>query len=209
VSIPTPPRRVGLKTPRYVTHFRNAWTEIKQSPVLRYTFIYKLIGIGLLGELDEYNPLYWKQVGTPLFAVGVLFALQEALASATGLAACRLKRSRYFESLVPLAMGILLVLAGAFPSPAMIGAILLAWVIMAPVEVAIDGRMQRAIAGDSRATVISACCLFCTVLTVPVSLIFGLLSNACGLGSGYMLYGTILVAFAAWTWRREPARERS
>jgi len=201
-SMVEPPRSGAAHDTRYCTHFKNAWRDIKSNPVLRYTFIYVLLGIGLLAESEEYNGLYWESVGTPLCAVGFLFALEgvvEVLGFSFG---DRLKNYRRLDHIVPFLVGLLMLGVGAFPSRAMIPAMLLCYALVAPMEVVIDGRMQRCMSGESRATTTSFVGLFCTVVGLPLSLLFGYLSKTHGLGAGYMFFGVVMLAFSVWVARR-------
>ena len=118
--------------------------------------------------------------------------------SAGNLAAHRLKRLEILEPVAPLAIGILLVLVGLFPCKAMAGLIVLSYLILSPVEVIIEGKMQNSILTASRATVLSGASLFRMVSGLPLLAIFGLAARWRGLGAGYVFFGLVLLIFSRW-----------
>ena len=67
-----PPRDGCYGDTHYLTHFRSAYHELKKNPTLRYTFIYSALGMGVLGEMEEYDLLYYRLVGIPFCFIGLL-----------------------------------------------------------------------------------------------------------------------------------------
>lgn len=182
----------------YFSHFKNVWIEIKRNPTLRYTFIYTLLAIGIFGNMDEYDPLYYSLVGLPIYTFGFLMFIRALLESAGGLFAYRLKNISSLEYLVPFITGLLIITVGYFQNKWMIIAILLSYLLIAPIEVLIDGKMQHTINVPSRATVTSAASLFTMICSLPLLAVFGWLSDKWGLGSGYIFFGSLLTAFSIW-----------
>ena len=106
------------------------------------------------------------------------------------------------ETIAPLLIGVLLVLVGLFPCKLMIGLIILSYLILSPVEVIIEGKMQSSIRTASRATVLSKARLFSMASGLPLTVTFGLLGRRWGLGAGYVLFGMVLLVFSLWVRRR-------
>jgi len=202
LSLAEPGRLDGGRDLHYLQHFMSAWNEIRANPTIRYTFLYQLFCIDTFGQIDEFDPLYFSMVGLPMSVIGAVLFSRMVLQSYGHMVAYRLKSFEGIEHIVPLMAGCILAMVGAFPSKVMIPMIILSYLLIAPVEILIDGKMQHAIDGNSRATVTSSAVLFTTILGLPLTMVFGLLSDKWGLGSGYVFFGTVLLASSFWVRQR-------
>jgi MFS family permease len=206
LTLREPPRFSLVGDAHYLSHFRNAWRELRHNRTFRYTLIYQMIAVGVLGEMDEFDPLYYTLVGVPLYALGWLQAVRAVAESVGNLSAHRLKHVAPLETAAPLVIGVLLVLVGVFPCKAMIALIILSYLLLSPVEVLIEGKMQDSIRTASRATVLSGASLFGMVAGLPMQILFGLAARRWGLGAGYVFFGLVLLGFGLWRSGRPPRR---
>ncbi len=204
MSLREPARYGEQRDTRYIDHFVTAWRELRSNRTLRYTFIYQVVGISLIYEVEEYNPLYCGDVGYTAFFLGVYLALQNAAESIGSLIGYRLKSTRRLECLVPLGCGIVLVLSGVLMSKAMVFLIVGMYLLASAIQVVIGARGQRAIvAGGSRATISSCCGMAGALVAIPFTLLFGWISKFYGLGPGYVMAGLVLLAFSMWVARTQ------
>lgn len=194
-----PPRHDVQHETHYLAHIAEAWEAFKTNPVVRYVFVYMLLGIGIFADTDEYDPLYFTLVGIPLSAFGLLGLSRNALEAIGGLIAHRLSHLAWLETAIPLITGGLLIFAGAAPRRWMILALLVCYFLVAPMAVRMQGKLQHAIPGTSRATVTSAAAFFGMLAGQPLLMGFGLVSDRWRLGSGYVFFGCVLLAFSVWT----------
>lgn len=196
LTMAEPPRLKHAADAHYLVHFKNAWHELRTNRTFRYILAYQMLAIGVLNEIDEYDPLYYTLVGVPLYALGWL-NMTRALAESIGnLLAHRLKHLAVLEKVAPLAIGLLLLLVGLFPCKAMVALIILGYLILSPVHVIIEGRFQNSIQTASRATVLSGAGLLNTVSGIVLIAAFGAVARRWGLGAGYVFFGLILVSFS-------------
>jgi MFS family permease len=202
VTMREPPRAAHVADNHYFAHFRNAWREFRHNRSFRYALAYQMLAVGVLGEMDEYDPLYYTLLGVPLYALGWLQATRAVAEALGNLAAHRLKRLAIIEPLAPLLIGVLLVLVGLFPCKAMAALIILSYLILSPVEVIIEGKMQNSMRTASRATVLSGASLFGIASGIPLMTVFGALAKWQGLGAGYVFFGIVLLLFSLWVPRR-------
>jgi len=193
-----PPRLSLVGESHYFSHFANAWRELRRNRPFRYTLIYQMIAVGALGEMDEFDPLYYTLVGVPLYALGWLQAVRAVAESVGNLSAHRLKHIAALEAAAPLVIGVLLVLVGVLPCKAMIALIILSYLLLSPVEVIIEGKMQASIRTASRATVLSGASLLGMVAGLPMQMLFGLAARRWGLGAGYVFFGLVLLGLGLW-----------
>lgn len=191
-----PPRLRHVTDTHYLVHFKNAWHELRTNGTFRYVLAYQMLAIGVLNEMDEYDPLYYTLVGVPLYALGWLNMSRAVAESIGNLLAHRMKHLVMLEKFAPLAIGLLLLLVGFFPCKAMVPLIILSYLILSPVNVIIEGRFQNSIRTASRATVLSGAGLFHTLSGIALIAAFGFVARRWGLGAGYVFFGLILIAFS-------------
>jgi MFS family permease len=178
----------------YLQHLRLALKELKSNHVLLYLTLY-LWGASVFGGTEEFDQLYWRLAGLPIFAFGIVSFVWSTLDGVGSFLAYRLQTRGFVFSALPLASALLLVLAFRFPSLLGIGLILLACALTTPVRVLAESRVQHAITGVSRATVTSALEMLLEI--PPLSLVFGLVARAWGVPAIYLTSALLLLAVAA------------
>ena len=182
----------------YRHYFGTAWQEVKGKRLLRYLFIYQVFCHGIFGDMEEYDQLYYKMVGLPLFAFGLVGFAVSGLASLGSLVAHRLKDWKALEYLLPMVTGVMIVCVGAFPAIWMIAILVITYFLISPMEVLVESRIQHTISAEHRATVTSMGKFFAETAGISLTLAFGAISRIWDLGSGYIFFGISLILFSLW-----------
>ena len=189
------PKVESTEEVHYLEHIRLALREMRSNKVLLYLTLY-LWGVSVFGATEEFDQLYYRLAGLPIFAFGIVSFVWSTLDGVGSLLAYRLKTRSFVFSALPFASALLLVPAFRFPSLLGIGLLLLACALTTPVRVLAESRIQHAITGVSRATVTSAIAL---LLEVPVfSLSLGFIARAWGLPAIYLASAMLLFVVSVW-----------
>ena len=196
------PRHEVGQPAHYWRHFNTAWREVGSNRTVRYLFIYQVFCLSIFGDMEEYDQLYYKMVGLPLYAFGIVGFAISGLASLGSLIAYRLKQLISLEYLLPFITGLMILSAGLFPSLCMILVLVLSYFIISPIEVLVESRIQHAISAPSRATVTSMGKFFTNLTGIVITLAFGVISKIWNLSEGYMFFGITLIIFSLWVLSR-------
>jgi len=199
------PRGESARKVPYLRHIRLALRELADNHLLRYLSIY-LLGISIVGELDEFDQLYYQLVGLPLPAFGVVFCIGASISALGARFAHRLKGTAAMLSLLPFVGAVLLALVWRFPGIPGVGVLLLAYAVMTPARVLVESRIQHGITGVSRATVTSAITFLLGALTFGVPLLLGLIAHVWRLPAIYLTGGLQLAGVALWACSRRSDR---
>ena len=182
---------------RYLQHIRLALREIRSNRGLLYLLVY-LFGIGVFGGLEEFEQLYYRLAGLPIFAFGIASFLGSLLCALAARAAHRMKNGVFATYALPFASGTLLVLVWRFPSIPAIGAYLVGYALTTPTRVLTEARIQHSITGVSRATVTSTISLLLEAFGVGMPVIHGLIGTMWHLPAIFLAGGIQLFALSAW-----------
>jgi len=184
------PKVESTEEVHYLQHIRLALREMRSNKVLLYLTLY-LWGVSVLGTTEEFDQLYYRLADLPIFGFGLVASVWFLGHAATARLAYRLKARSVVFSALPLASALLLVPVFRFPSIPCIGLLLVASVLITPICVLAESRVQHSITGVSRATVTSAVAL---LLEIPVlSVSFGLIARAWGLPAIYLASAALLL----------------
>jgi len=186
----------------YLAHFSEAAREIRLNGRLRYLFVLGVLTFGVFDELEEFDQLYYKFIGVPLYAFGFLAFLTYLLHSLGAVFAHRFKDSDWLEYVLPLVCSILVINVGIFAGPWLLIPLLLGYLLISPLRIIVDGKIQQSINSGSRATVTSAQSLFLNLVGIPFMICFGLLSRVWDLRFGYVFYGVVLLGGFFWILNR-------
>lgn len=181
----------------YLEYIRIATKEIKASKILLLLFVY-LLSISIMGNLEEYDQLYYQLTKLPIIAFGLVGFSWSFLNATASYLAHRLKKNSAIFYLSPLMGALCLFLVAIFPSIPMIAILLFSYLITTPVRVLIEASIQHNIKSDSRATITSASSLFINLFSVVLIILFGLVSRYWGLQAIYFLTAVLLLFFSLW-----------
>jgi hypothetical protein len=181
----------------YFEYIRIAFSEIKSNRVLLYLIIY-LLAISILGDLEEFDQLYYQLAKLPIFAFGIAGFLWSSLNAIGAYYAYKFRKISSIFYLLPLVSGILLGFVAKYPSVPMIGLLLASYFLTSPLKVLMESKFQHNISSISRATVTSASTLVINLFGVLLIPIFGLISKIWNLQAIYLTSATFLFLLAIW-----------
>ncbi len=194
----------GPETPStYFSHFLDALGEFRRHAELRFVTTYIAAGLIVFELLEEFDQLYYLAVSVPIWAWGILGASVEGAYALASLHAYRLAGRPYLAWALPLAGGVLLVLASFGASPWYVLLLCAAYVVVAPVTVLAEARFHRVMEGRSRATTTSALVMAENVIGIAATLAFGFLANWIGILPAYGWAGLTMLPFAGWVIYRQ------
>lgn len=183
----------------WAQHIRGAARAFRGGAQLRFLAIYVALGLAVLGSLEEFDQLFYVAVGLPVWVWGLAIGATGLLHMGASLYAHRLRPWRAVLWALPVAAGCALLAAGALaPAPWAVALLIMAYAVVAPAEVLVTARFQRALSGDSRATATSALNVCREGASVVCMIGFGLLADAAGIVSAYQVAGALMLVFAAW-----------
>ena len=193
------PRTEPAREIHYLQHIRLAIRELCDNRLLRYLSIY-LLGISIVGEVEEFDQLYYQLVHLPIAAFGAVMCIEMLASALAARLAHRMKGKAAVFAGLPLIGAVCLLLVWRFPSISGIGLILLAYAVITPVRILAESRIQHGITGVSRATVTSAINFIIGGLYIGVPVILGLIAKAWQIPAIYLAGAIQLLVIAGWVW---------
>ena len=200
-----PPRgqAEGTGFGQYLEYLRLAWVEIKANRTLRFIVLAQM-GVGILGTLEEYDQLFYREAGVPLPLIGVAAGVFFGTRSLVALLAHRLKGPYWPLPVLTLATGALVLVSALELSLPALAPLLVAYMVGTVVRVLLDGRFQACVASTARATVTSAASLFWCVVIVGEMLLLGWISRSYGIAGIYVAGGGFALLCGLWILARRP-----
>lgn len=183
----------------YFSHIKEAVMELKSNKTLLYLSIY-FFGISIMGQIEEFDQLYYQFVNLPLYAFGVVGFIW-SLVNALGSYYAYKITFKYSLYVLPLLTGLLLVIVGVYPSINAILLLLWGYLLISPLKVIVEAGIQHSIQSSSRATVTSATSFLVCLFAVLITPLFGYISNKWNIGIIYLLAGGILITLSIWAFR--------
>lgn len=183
---------------KYFQHIKIALKELRTDRVLAFFMVY-LVGISLFSGVEEYDQLYYKLIGLPVFAFGIIgfcWSLFNAFGSRL---AHKIKNKCFIFWLMPLLGFILLSLVALIVKVQAIIFLLLAYFLYSPVRVLIESKIQQRIKTQSRATITSLSSFLIELSGVTLAPIFGLIGKSFGLPAIYFGFALLLLFLSFWT----------
>ncbi|MFD2649663.1 MFS transporter [Devosia albogilva] len=182
----------------YLSHFVHAAREFRQHPDLRFVTVYMAAGLIVFELLEEFDQLYYLAASVPVWAWGILGAGIEGVYALASVHAHRLAGRPWLAWGLPLAGGILLVLASIGANPWFVLLLCAAYVVIAPVTVLAEARFQRVMEGRSRATTTSALVMAENVGGIAATLLFAWIADRIGILPAYGWAGVAMMPLALW-----------
>lgn len=186
--------------PSYWSHFADALDEFRHHADLRFVTVYMAAGLIVFELLEEFDQLYYLAVSVPVWAWGLLGGAVELVYALASIAAHRLAGRQWLAWALPLAGGLLLLLAAIGDNAWYVLLLELAYVVIAPVTVLAEARFHRIMDGRSRATTTSALVVAQNVVGIVATLAFGFLADALGVLPAYGWAGAFMLPVAAWVY---------
>jgi hypothetical protein len=164
----------------------------------------------IFGALEEYWALLFAQAGLSKMGIGILWAAVTAAQVVAGLIAHRFR-------LLPdkglfgayLVSGASLFVGAYFMRPISAACVILTCFLWVAIDVVLESKLQHAIAGDARATVLSVRGFLQEVSAIQIFIGFGLMANRWGYRMGFLacaavviLIGTLCIAFGRMSEKR-------
>jgi len=184
---------------RYIEYVKIALREVRTNRILLYLLIY-ILGISILGDLVQFDQLYFQLVSLPLSAFGFVGFIWSLMAAIGSYFAFRFKGKALVLYFFPFVAALFLALVALFPSIPMIILLLLTYLIIAPLAVLTESKIQHNITSISRGTVTSIVSLFNCLFGLLVILMFGIVSRIWNLQAIYLSTSIFLFVFSIWTY---------
>ncbi|MBD3280153.1 MFS transporter [Candidatus Dojkabacteria bacterium] len=185
----------GSEENKYFDYMKSAFGLIKKSSSLRFLFI-TIIVLGVFGNLDEYDQLYYKLVDLPVALFGIIAFTPFFGAAVVESLSYRVKNNSVLFLVLPVASAVLLLIVGVFPTLLTLIALVSGYVIIAPLNVLVDGKIQREIVDGNRATVISFSNFLKHIFGIGLYLIFGIVIKMSSLEGVYVFSGLTLLVYS-------------
>lgn len=194
--IPTPKIELTHDV-KYFDHIKSAFKEVWSNRKLLYLIIF-LLSISIMGDLEEYDQLYYDLANLKIVYFGFVGFIGSILGGLSSYFAHRLKSHFFVYYFLPFITGLLLMLVGLFPCIPMIIILMLTYVIVSPLNVLIESKIQHTIKSISRATITSLSSLLICFFGVLTCIILGMISNHWKLQGIYIFTGIFLVISSIW-----------
>ena len=192
------PRVKSTNEIKYLQYIKVAYEEVKGSRILLYLFLYSL-GISIFWNLEEFDQLYYKLTGLPIFWFGVVGFIWAIFKATGSFYAHKFKKYSAISYLIPFVCFLLLLVVGLFPSIPMIGVLLVSYLIISPLYILVEAKIQNNIKSISRATVTSINKFVLNFFGIFVVLASGVISKIWNLQAIYISAALFLLVFSVWT----------
>jgi MFS family permease len=191
------PKKGSTKEINYLKYIKIAYQEVKNNKILKILLLYAF-GISILGDLEEFDQLYYQLVNLPLYAFGIVGFIWSMLNAIGAFYAYKLKNHSWVFYIFPFISASFIFLVGLKPSIPILGLLLISYFVNSPLEVLINGKIQHNIKTLGRATITSVNTFFISFLGAILTLIFGLISKIWNLQAIYISTGIFLFIFGVW-----------
>jgi MFS family permease len=185
---------------KYLGYIKIAFKEIRSSKILLILFVCSLV-FGIFGNLDEFDQLYYQFVGLPIWMFGIAGAIWSGINATGAFFAHKFEKKHFIYFTIPIISGILLFITGYFPAIWMIGAIMASYLLISPLHILIDTKIQHNISSGSRATITSAAKFLLEIIGGFSFLIFGVLAEKFSIPTIYWISGLCLLVFSVWIFK--------
>lgn len=185
---------------KYTDVLKQAFRYSRNNKIVIRLFLYAAVVVAVVGILDEVEQLYYDWVHLPLVFFGVVMVgrmIFEALGSRFAHRFQRDTEDLKDINILGILSGLLLLSAAAFKSLFLILPFALVFFFGSAGEVLVEGRLQRQIETDQRATILSIHSLLINASAIVLMLGFGLLSRAGRLAWGFLFFALLLIVFSS------------
>lgn len=187
---------------KYLDYIKNAFKESATNKHLLKLLLYSTVVLALIGTLEELQQLYFYWVNLPIAFFGVLAA------SVFGLQAIGSNFAYKFQKLfnnenniyvLSIFAGIVLLVSVIFNAVVLLIPFVLVFFFGSTSEVLIEGRLQKQIKSDQRATILSINSLLLNLSALVFIVGFGILSKLGDLTWGFIVFGVIMILFSVFS----------
>ena len=185
---------------KYTDVLKQAFRFSRNNRAVMRLFLYAAVIVAVVGILDEVEQLYYDWVHLPLTFFGVVMVgrmIFEALGSRFAHRFQRDTEDLKDIYILGILSGLLLLSAAAFKSLFLILPFVLVFFFGSAGEVLVEGRLQKSINTDQRATILSIHSLIINASAIVFMLGFGLLSRAGRLTWGFLFFALLLIVFSS------------
>lgn len=179
----------------YWHHIENARRALFNNRTLQVLLLYGLV-ISLMGDLEEFDQLYLQFLKMPLWSFGFIAFLISFGSSLTMRFSFYLKGKRHIYWLLPLLASISLFSISYVHQYLSVVLLLLAYLVIAPLYVLIEGRIQNSIEDASRATVTSLHGLLINFMGVVITPLLGYVSDRFSILIIYSIIGSAMLTLS-------------
>jgi len=187
-----------LENKSYLIILAGGIRKAVRTPVLLRVFLFTGIVLAGLNIMDDYIPVLMQdRLGLTNTVIGIWLAIGVGLGSIGSFVAHRLKESSWKILLgITILIGALQSIVVFTRSPAILGVLVIFYVVAAIGWILVEGIIQRNIETNERATITSVNSFFQQFGAATGGLIFGFLGNRYGIHVGYGLYGGLFLLYS-------------
>ena len=185
---------------KYTDVLRQAIRYSRNNKTVMRLFLYAAVVVAVVGILDEVEQLYYDWVHLPLAFFGVVMVGRMIFEAAGSRLAHRFQRQTQSLSniyILGILSGFLLFFATVFRSLYLLLPFVLVFFFGSAGEVLVEGRLQKNINTNQRATILSIHSLLINASAIVLMLGFGLLSRAGHLSWGFLFFALLLIVFSS------------
>jgi MFS family permease len=197
-TIPQAPRQEDTGE---ATYFQDLWAgagEAIHTPGLLHIIALGGFMAALYGSLEEYTPLFFQSIGTPVQLIPLAEAMLVLLTVGASLVAHRYEKLSTSAFLIILAMsGLMLVTGGwlgGYASAVLVGGF---FAFTKLLEVIYEGKLQHGISSHRRATITSVSGFLAEIMSIGMFLGFGAIAEQAGTVAALGWFGGLVVVVAA------------
>ncbi len=198
LTFPKVARSQAARDLHYLAHLRLGLAQVLRAPLLLDLMAFIALALALGGALDEFWTIFASQSGLSNAAVAIFLGLMSAGQAVAAALAHRAAgwRDRRFYLLFGVCGGLLVAAAAVFQPWAVILLIAFSGGFKV-IDTVFEGRLQHAIADETRATLGSVKGFAVQIAVTALYLTFGPLAQAASYRTAFLTFGAGIVGLAA------------
>lgn len=189
-----------------LSYLFKSFKDIRASKALQYLFL-TVVVLGLFGNLEEYDQLYFDLVDLPVALFGVAAFIPFFGSALIESNSYRLKNIKSIYITLPLIAAGLLLVTGLTPTLYTVGLLALSYIVIGPLQVLSEAFIQHEVPSKNRATIVSVGNVAKQMMGIGFYLLFALLIKLTNLESIYIFSAGVLILFSLYSWMNS-MRER-
>jgi len=158
-----------------------------------------IVALGVLGNLEEYDQLYFELVSLPVAMFGIMAFLPSIISAFVEGNSFRLKNKPWAFFVLPLLSGIFFLLTGLIINMPSIIFLIMGYIIISPLNVLGEAFIQKEINGNNRATIISVVNFSKHLMGILFYVLFAIIISLFELSGIYLTTSIILFCFALYS----------
>lgn len=172
--------------------------DIKGSKEIQYLFL-AIVVLGILGNLEEYDQLYFELVNLPIILFGIMAFLPSIFSAFVEGNSYRLKNKRWIFFILPILSGIFFLLTAFVIDVFSVAFLVVGYIVVSPLTVLGEAFIQEEIHGNNRATIISVVNFSKHLMGIVIYIIFALIIKYLQLPGIYLVTSIVLISFALYS----------